>query len=110
MKKKYEALLILNTKGNEDSAKDIIERLEADFVKDGAKVEQVQKMGRHQFSYAAGDLDSGFYVNFIFEAEPTVIEVLKTRLRLDEDVHQQHYKALPKTAPAKPRREKAPAA
>jgi small subunit ribosomal protein S6 len=110
MKKKYEALLILNTKGNEESAKEIIERLEAEFVKDGATIEQVQKMGRHQFSYTAGKLDSGFYANFIFEAEPATIDVLKARLRLDEDVYQQHYKVVPKAAPAKARREKTPAA
>jgi small subunit ribosomal protein S6 len=110
MKKRYEALLILNTRGNEDSAKDIIERLEAEFARDGAKVEQVQKMGRHQFSYTAGKLDSGYYANFVFEADPAVIDVLKARLRLDEDVYQQHYKVVPKAAPAKARREKTPAA
>jgi small subunit ribosomal protein S6 len=106
MKKRYEALLILNTKGNEEGAKEIIDRLEAEFVKDGARVEQVQKMGRHQFTYVAGSLDSGFYVNFVFEAEPSVIEKLKARLRLDEDVHAHHYKVLPKAVAKKPRKEK----
>jgi len=41
------------------------ERLESEFKKEGAEIEQVQKMDKRQFSYAAGPLDAGFYVNFI---------------------------------------------
>ena len=41
MKNRYEGLLVLSVKGTEDSAKEIIERLEKDFTKEGAKVEQV---------------------------------------------------------------------
>jgi small subunit ribosomal protein S6 len=95
MKNRYEGLLILNVKGTEDSAKEIIERLEKDFTKEGAKVEQVQKMDRRQFSYAAGELESGYYVNFIFEAEPTALPKLRAKLKLDEDVYRQNYLRLP---------------
>ena len=94
MKNRYEALLILKTKGSEESAREIIERLEGEFKKDGAKIEQVQKMDRREFSYAAGDLDSGYFVNFVFEGEPAVIDKLKARLRLDADVYQHHYQKL----------------
>jgi small subunit ribosomal protein S6 len=95
MKNRYEGLLILNVKGTEDSAREIIERLEKDFTKEGAKVEQVQKMDRRQFSYAAGDLDSGYYVNFIFEAEPAALPKLRAKFKLDEDVYRQNYLRLP---------------
>jgi small subunit ribosomal protein S6 len=95
MKNRYEGLLILNVKGTEDSAREIIERLEKDFTKEGAKVEQVQKMDRRQFSYAAGDLESGYYVNFIFEAAPTALPKLRAKFKLDEDVYRQNYLRLP---------------
>lgn len=95
MKNRYEGLLVLNVKGTEDSAKEIIERIEKDFAKDGASIEQVQKMDRRPFSYAAGDLESGYYVNFIFEAEPTVLPKLRARFKLDEDVYRQNYLRLP---------------
>jgi small subunit ribosomal protein S6 len=95
MKNRYEGLLILNVKGTEDSAKEIVERLEKDFTKEGAKVEQVQKMDRRQFSYAAGELDSGYYVNFIFEAEPTALPKLRAKFKLDEEVYRQSYLRLP---------------
>jgi len=91
MKNRYEALLILNIKGKEESAKEVIERLEKSFAAEGAKVEQVQRLDKRQFTYAAGALDSGYYVNFIFEGAPEIIEKLKAKFHLDEDVYRQHY-------------------
>jgi ribosomal protein S6 len=92
---RYEGLLILNVRGNEDGAKDLIERLEGEFKKDGATIEQVQKMDRRQFTYVAGPLDSGYYVNFIFDAPPASVDKLRARFTLDEDVYRQHYLRLP---------------
>ena len=51
MKNRYEALLVLNTQGKEDTVKDIVDRLESEFQKEGAEIEQVQKMDKRQFSY-----------------------------------------------------------
>jgi small subunit ribosomal protein S6 len=91
MKTRYEGLLVLNVKGNEDGAKEVIERLEGEFKKEGAKIEQVQKMDRRQFTYTAGDLDSGYYVNFIFSADPQAIGKLRSKFKLDETVYRQNY-------------------
>lgn len=102
MKNRYEGLLILNFKGTEDGAKEVIERLEGDFKKEGAKVEQVQKMDRRQFSYVAGDLDAGYYANFIFSAEPKAIEKLRAKFKLDETVYRQSYLRLPAKIVEKP--------
>jgi small subunit ribosomal protein S6 len=93
-KNRYEGLLVLNVKGNEDGAKEVIERIEGEFKKEGASVEQVQKMDRRQFSYVAGELDSGYFVNFIFNAAPSAIDKLRARFTLDEDVYRQHYQKL----------------
>jgi len=94
MKNRYEGLLVLNQKGNEDAVKDLIERLEGEFEKEGAKIEQVQKMDKRQFSYVAGHLDSGYYVNFIFEGEPQSVDRLRAKFKLDEDVYRQHFQKL----------------
>ena len=94
MKHRYEGLLVLNQKGNDDTVKDLIERIEGEFEKEGAKVEQVQKMDRRQFTYVAGPLDSGYYVNFIFEGEPPIVDRLRAKFNLDEDVYRQHYQKL----------------
>ena len=95
MTNRYEALLVLNTKGNEEGAKEIIERLEGEFKKEGATVEQVQRLENKPFSYAAGPLDSGYFVNFIFNAEPSLVNKLRGKFKLDSDVYRQHYQKLP---------------
>ncbi len=103
MKNRYEGLLILNVKGSEDGAKEVIERLEADFKKEGAPIEQVQKMGNRQFSYNAGDLGSGFYVNFVFHAAAPTLAKLQAKLKLDESVYRQHYLRIGAAKPVKVR-------
>ena len=95
MKNRYEALLVVNSQGKEDSVHDIVDRLESEFKKEGAEIEQVQKMDKRQFSYAAGPLDSGYYVNFIFHADPQLITKLRTKFKLDPEVYRQHYQRLP---------------
>src|SRR2546428_5921822 len=94
MKKRYEALIVLNTQGKEDTVKEIVDRLEGEFQKEGAEVEQVQKMDKRQFSYVAGPLDAGFYVNFVFRADPQLITKLRSKFKLNPEVYRQHYQRL----------------
>ena len=94
MKHRYEGLLVLDTQGKEDTVKEVLERLEKDFEKEGAAVEQIQKLDKKEFSYAAGHLSSGYFANFIFEAEPTVLEKLRAKLKLDPEVYRQHFQKL----------------
>ncbi|MEY2493380.1 MAG: small subunit ribosomal protein [Verrucomicrobiota bacterium] len=91
---RYEALLVLNTQGKDDTVKDVVDRLESEFEKEGAKIEQVQKMDKRQFAYQAGELDSGFYVNFVFNADPQLISKLRSKFKLDPEVYRQHYQRL----------------
>ena len=95
MKHRYEALLVLNTQGREDTVKEITDRLESEFQREGAQIEQVQKMDKRQFSYVAGPLDSGYYVNFVFLADPGVIAKLQAKFKLDPEVYRQSYERLP---------------
>lgn len=94
MKNRYEALLVLNTQGRDDIVKDVVDRLESEFQKEGAEIEQVQKMDKRQFSYVAGELEAGHYVNFIFHADPQLITKLRAKFKLDPEVYRQHYQRL----------------
>src|ERR1044071_8062226 len=94
MNRRYEALMVLNTEAKEENVKEMIERLESEFEKEGAKVEQVQKMDKRHFSYMAGSLDSGYFVNFILKTDPRSIVRLRTKFKLDPDVYRQHYQRL----------------
>jgi ribosomal protein S6 len=41
-----------------------------------------------------GPLDSGFYVNFVFHAEPQLITKLRSKFKLDPEVYRQNYQRL----------------
>jgi small subunit ribosomal protein S6 len=104
MKNRYEAFLVLNTQGREDTVKEIVDRLESEFQKEGAQIEQVQKMEKRQFSYVAGPLDSGYYVNFVFNAEPQLITKLRSKFKLDPEVYRQNYHRLPEKKEKPPKK------
>ena len=95
MKRRYECLLAVDTRGQEDSVKETIERLESEIAKEGAAVEQVQKMEKRSLAYSPRHLDTAYYVNFVFEAEPSLITKLRNKFKLDPIVFLQHYQQLP---------------
>jgi small subunit ribosomal protein S6 len=95
MKNRYECLMALDTRGQEDSVKEIVDRLEAEFTKEGATIEQVQKMDKRQLAYAPRNVESAYYVNFVFEADPGLISKLRGKFKLDPLVFLQHYQQLP---------------
>jgi small subunit ribosomal protein S6 len=103
MRNRYEALLVLNTQAREDTVKEIVDRLESEFQQEGAHMEQVQKMDKRQFSYIAGALSAGYYVNFVFTADPQLITKLRSKFKLDPEVYLQNYQRLSekKEKPAK---------
>jgi len=102
MNKRYEVLLALNTRGREESVKEIIERLEKLFKAEGAEIEQVQRLEKRELAYGHEHQSTAYFVNFIFEADPQLIEKLRTKLKLDEDVAIQNYLVLPKKKAAAP--------
>jgi small subunit ribosomal protein S6 len=101
MKTRYECLLAVDTRGQEDSVKEVIERLESDFAKEGAAVEQVQKMDKRPLAYSPRHIDSAYYVNFVFEADPTLITRLRSKFKLDPIIFLQHYQKLPVRTPVR---------
>jgi small subunit ribosomal protein S6 len=104
MRNRYEALLVLNTQGREDNIKEVVDRLESEFQKEGAEIELVQKMEKRAFSYVAGPVDSGFYVNFVFHAEPELVTKLRSKFELDPEVYRQHYQRLPEKKEKSPKK------
>ncbi len=103
--KRYEGLFILNTAGKEEAVKETIDKLSAEITSAGGKVETVQKMDKRSFVRVANKKHtSGFYVNVIFEGQPTVVPQLQSRFALNEDV----FRVLFTEAPA-PKAEKATA-
>ena len=85
--KRYEGLFILNTAGKEEGVNELVDKIKAEIVAQGANVEIVQKMEKKAFVRVANNKNKdGFYVNFIFSAAPAVIRKLQTHFALNPDV------------------------
>lgn len=94
MNRKYEGLIVLNTKGTETSIDDLVSSVSKELEEEGANLDEIKQLGRKTFAYNARKLDGGHYVNYIFEADGDVIDKIKTRLKLNTSVHLQHFQRL----------------
>ena len=100
--KRYEGLFILETAGKEEGIKDAIDKISSEITSAGGKVETVQKMDKKSFSRVADKKhSSGFYVNVIFESEPAVVNQLKQRFALNEEVFRVMFTNAAAPVPAK---------
>ena len=100
--KRYEGLFILNTAGKEEAVKDTLDKVEAEIVAAGGKVETVQKMERKNFARVADKKhNAGFYANVIFNGTPALISQLRTKFALSEDVFRVVFTDSPEPKPAK---------
>ncbi len=98
--KRYEGLFILDTAGKEETIKDTIDKVSADITAAGGKVETVQKMDKHSFSRVANKQHTaGFYVNIIFELEPSALEELKHRFTMNGEVFRVMFSNAPAPKP-----------
>ena len=91
MNRKYESLIVLNKKGNEDSVDELVGAVAKELESEGAKLDEIKQLGKRKFAYNARHLDSGHYVNYIFEADPQQVQNIQNKLKLNSLVHLQHY-------------------
>ena len=95
--KRYEGLFIFDIAGKEEGLKDSIDKISAEITNAGGKVETVQKMDKRNFSRVANKKHSaGFYVNVIFESQPSALDQLKHRFAMNDEV----FRVLFTNAPA----------
>jgi ribosomal protein S6 len=100
--KRYEGLFILNTAGKEEGIKEAIDKVSSEITAAGGQVETVQKMDRKNFMRVADKKHtSGFYVNVIFNAAPTVIAPLRSKFALNEEIFRVLVSLSPEPKPAK---------
>ena len=90
--RKYEGLIVLNTKSTEGTSVDeLVNAVGKEIEAEGAKLDEVQQIGRRKFAYNSRHLESGHYVNFFFKAEPAAIDRIQAKLKLNGNVHLQHF-------------------
>jgi ribosomal protein S6 len=100
--KRYEGLFILNLAGREEGVKDALDKISADIEAAGGKVETVQKMDKKNFSRVADKKhNAGFYANVIFTGPAAIVNQLRARFALNEEVFRVLFTESPEPKPAK---------
>ena len=91
MSRKYEAMIVLDMKGKEDTVDNLVSQLTKEFEQNGAKLQQVDNLGKRKFPYAPRHVESGYFVNFLFDSEPTAEDTLRAKLKLNPTIYLQYY-------------------
>ena len=94
MKRKYEGLIVLNTKGKDDTVDAMVSNLGREMELAGITLEQIAHVGKKTFPYGSKKQTDGYFVSYHIQAEPAQVDALKAKLKLNTDVHQQHYQRL----------------
>lgn len=99
---KYEILFILNLAGKEEGLNDVVDRLQADLVAAGGKVEAVQKMDKKPFVRVTDrKVPAGHYVNIIFHATPKAAAGINAKFQRSGEVYRSFFSLAPRLAEVK---------
>ena len=94
MSRKYQGLIVLNTKSLEGTVDELVSAVAKEIEAEGGKIDKVAQLGRRQFAYNARHLEAGHYVNYTFSGSPDIVAKLQARLHLNGKVHLQHFQRL----------------
>jgi|GEM_PF-80980 len=81
MSRKYEGLIVLNTQGTDAKIDDLVSTVAREMEEEGAKLDEIQQVGRRTFAYNARKLDGGHYAPaFQFSSPRSMANVNKVML------------------------------
>ncbi|MBG29219.1 MAG: 30S ribosomal protein S6 [Opitutae bacterium] len=85
-KRTYEAILVLDTHGSEDSADAMTSKVSEIIAEMGGEVKKVENLGLRDLARPQSkDLASAAYVKIDFESGPDGPAIIKEKLRLDKN-------------------------
>ena len=82
---KYELMLVLNTKQDEDKIKELVEKFKALIETEGT-VSEINTWGKRKLAYEINDETEGYYVLYTFEAKPELPKELERVLKITDGV------------------------
>ena len=94
MSRKYQGLIILNTKSLEGTIDELVTSVSKEIEAEGAKLDKIVNLGRREFAYESNHLQGGQYVNYYFEGSNDIVDKIQARLRLNTKVHLQHFQRI----------------
>jgi small subunit ribosomal protein S6 len=91
MTRNYEATIVLDTKGKEETLEELVSQIGKELEAAGAKLKQIDQMGKREFPTSPRHVTHGYFVNVQFEGEPSIVDAATARLKLNDHVYQQYY-------------------
>ena len=82
---KYESVIIINPKLEEEAIKALIAKI-SDLINSDGKIESVEEVGLRKLAYEINKNSEGYYVVIKFEANPTLIAELERVYRITDTV------------------------
>ena len=82
---KYESIIIINPKLEEEAVNKLTDKFSKLINKDG-KVEKVDMQGKKKLAYEVKKNKEGYYAVLYFEAKPELIAELERNYRITDDV------------------------
>ena len=80
---KYEAMVVISTKQEEETVKGLVERFKGLIEENGTLV-SVEEWGKKRLAYMINKETEGYYVLYTFEAKPEFPAELSRRLKITE--------------------------
>lgn len=87
MSRKYEGLIALTTKNQEGSMDELVTAISKEIEAAGAKVENIDNMGRKEFAYTPRRISGAQYVTYTISGEPECIAKIQEKLALNDSVY-----------------------
>ena len=82
---KYESVVIISSKLEEEAIKALIAKI-SDLINSDGKVISVEEVGKKKLAYEMKKNKEGYYVTFKFEANPKSITELERVYRITDEV------------------------
>lgn len=84
--KKYELMTILRPDLDEESQKQVVERLDKILTDNGAEITKVEEMGKRRLAYEIDKYRDGIYRVVYFTSEPEAVNEFDRLAKIDDDV------------------------
>jgi small subunit ribosomal protein S6 len=91
MKRQYEALIVLDMKGKEETVDQLVSTITREFDAVGAKVEQIDHLGKRDFPYSPRHVTAGYFLKYHVAAESQALDSVRAKLKLNDSIYQQYY-------------------
>jgi small subunit ribosomal protein S6 len=83
---KYELVLVVSSKIEDEVRNDVVEKAKAIVVNAGGQISDVEEWGKKKLAYEIQKMSEGFYYFIHFDAESTVPAEVESRVRILDNV------------------------